>query len=361
MKAARIWLFLGVLTFMTPGAQAAEWLCEEASSVRTGNEILACGVGEGPTEEVARKKALVAAQLEFMEICGSSDDCKGRKSTSTPLRTTCTTPTPGTVKCYRGLRYEITGEAQPVALFNEANREALRAKREALEEELRVLAAVEAERAEVERLEKAIREKDFQGAAVEAPAKPLDEVLILGIGGGFGNLGAAELKGTLDFHLDYNWRLGSRFSFGIHGAYRMLEDEASVSNLSACVYSCDGLRTEERIVKFSSLEAGTQLLFHLNQRVFLGPTVSYAQFNYDRARVAFGSSVSGGEAIYATDLGEASHGRLASGLQLAWHGPMNTQRPASFLLLAHYQKYRQAKDQPSANLLSIVLGIGGLW
>jgi hypothetical protein len=361
MKAARIWLFLGVLTWITPGAHAGEWLCEEASSVRTGDEVLACGVGEGPTEEVARNKALVAAQLEFMEICGSSDDCKGRKSTSVPLRTTCTTPAPGTVKCYRGLRYEITGEAQPVAIFNEANREALRAKREALEEELRVLAAVEAERAEVERLEKAIREKDFQGAAVEAPAKPLDEVLILGIGGGFGNLGSADLKGTLDFHLDYDWRLGSLFSFGVHGAYRMFEDAASVSNLSACVYSCTTLRTEERITKFSSLEAGTQVLFHLNQRVFLGPTASFAQFNSESSRVSYGTSVSGGEAVYATDLGKASQGRLATGLQLAWHGPMTTKRPASFLLLAHYQKYRQAKDQPSANLLSITLGIGGVW
>ncbi len=361
MKAARTWLFLGVLTWITPGAHAGEWLCEEASSVRTGEEILACGVGEGPTEEVARKKALVAAQLEFMEICGSSDDCKGRKSTSTPLRTTCTHPTPETVKCYRGLRYEITGEAQPVAIFNEANREALKAKREALEEELRALAAIEAERSEVERLEKAIREKDFQNAAAEAPARPLDEFLILGIGGGTGKVGDAEMKGTLDFHTDYDWRLNGLLSIGVHGAYRMFEDAAAVSNLSACVYSCTTLRTEEKVTKFSSLEAGTQVLFHLNQRIFLGPTASFAQFNYERSRVSYGTSVSGGEAVYASDLGEASQGRLATGLQLAWHGPMNTKRPASFLLLAHYQKYRQAKDQPSADLLSITLGIGGVW
>jgi hypothetical protein len=361
MKAARIWLFLGVLTWITPGAHAGEWLCEEASSVRTGEEILACGVGEGPTEEVARKKALVAAQLEFMEICGSSDDCKGRKSTSTPLRTTCTHPTPETVKCYRGLRYEITGEAQPVAIFNEANREALKAKREALEEELRALAAIEAERSEVERLEKAIREKDFQSAAAEAPARPLDEVLILGVGGGTGKVGTAEMNGTLDFHTDYDWRLNGLLSIGVHGAYRMFEDAATVSNLSACISSCSTLRTEERVTKFSSLEAGTQLLFHPTKRVFLGPSVSYSQFNHDRSKVYFGSNSSGASATYASDLGSSSQGRLATGVQLAWHGPLDTHRKAAFFLLAHYQKYRQTTDQPSANLLSITLGIGGVW
>ena len=101
-------------------AEAGEWLCEEASSVRRGSEILVCGLGEGPTEDVARNKALVAAQLEFFELCGSSDDCKNHKAISSPLRTSCAPTASGGVHCYRGLSYQITQEEQSTSIFNEA-------------------------------------------------------------------------------------------------------------------------------------------------------------------------------------------------------------------------------------------------
>lgn len=84
-----------------------QWICTEASSQRQGNDILACGIGLGKTENDARLNAFDNAKTEFQRICSSSDDCKNHSITAEPKRTTCDADKNGKIKCYRMIDFTI--------------------------------------------------------------------------------------------------------------------------------------------------------------------------------------------------------------------------------------------------------------
>jgi hypothetical protein len=87
--------------------QADEWLCRETAAIRQDQVVLVCGVGIGKSEAEARLAALHHAKREFHEICSESWDCKDQTYVLTPLRNSCEEINPKSVKCYRGLKYEI--------------------------------------------------------------------------------------------------------------------------------------------------------------------------------------------------------------------------------------------------------------
>src|SRR5271154_1053759 len=98
----QIALFTFLIFFPNSSAFASDaWICQEAASIKDGNEVLACGVGEGENEAQARIDALEKAKAEFNEICDQSVDCRGRETVVTPLRNTCEI-LPNVVRCYRG-------------------------------------------------------------------------------------------------------------------------------------------------------------------------------------------------------------------------------------------------------------------
>jgi hypothetical protein len=90
---------------------ADEWICTEASSRRTGSQILACGVGLGVTESEARNKAFENARTEFSNVCKNSSDCVDHSVILTPKRTSCEVVKNGKkqsgYKCYRALVFDI--------------------------------------------------------------------------------------------------------------------------------------------------------------------------------------------------------------------------------------------------------------
>lgn len=91
-----------IIVFFGSFASADEWFCTEESSQRRGNAIVACGVGESPTESVARARSLAAAQAEFDAICNISYDCHGHQILVEPKRMTCKDG-----KCYRLVQFTI--------------------------------------------------------------------------------------------------------------------------------------------------------------------------------------------------------------------------------------------------------------
>lgn len=96
-------IFLILVSFQ---ATADDWFCKEESSGRSGNTILACGVGESMTEDYARKRALHNAIEEFETICELSTDCRGKATIAESKRTTCEKEN-GHIKCYRLLQVTI--------------------------------------------------------------------------------------------------------------------------------------------------------------------------------------------------------------------------------------------------------------
>lgn len=94
-----------LILFCSPVAEADDWLCKEESSLRRGNQVYACGVGQGRTEDEARTNAFKAAASEFDRICEASSDCQDHNITVTPQRTTCEGNT-----CHRLLVFTIGGK-----------------------------------------------------------------------------------------------------------------------------------------------------------------------------------------------------------------------------------------------------------
>lgn len=104
-------LFVGSLCAVLLSARPAaggDWLCREAGSVRSGDVIESCGVGEGDTEADARQAALLHAYRELETVCAISARCRPYELEVAPLRTECVTWDDGRRVCYRALRARIT-------------------------------------------------------------------------------------------------------------------------------------------------------------------------------------------------------------------------------------------------------------
>lgn len=96
-----------ILVMLANSALAGEnWLCKEATSVRRGNDIEACGVATSTDLNKAKNMAFDNAKSEFNKVCGSSGDCYGHQISVNPKRTTCDTFN-GAYTCYRLLEFNI--------------------------------------------------------------------------------------------------------------------------------------------------------------------------------------------------------------------------------------------------------------
>lgn len=95
------------MLFILSSHAAGSWLCREAASLRNGDVINACGVGEGSNENEARSSARNAAFEELDSVCSRTPDCANFDYVITPLRTDCEKTATG-YKCYRGIEATIT-------------------------------------------------------------------------------------------------------------------------------------------------------------------------------------------------------------------------------------------------------------
>jgi len=166
--------------YFIQGSVAEEWICSQESSVRRGNEYLACGVAVAPTENLARRKALLNAKQEFHEICSESKDCRSRKKDAEPLRTTCRKLSEGQIKCFRGVRYTLLNEKDEGENLKELLK--LRDERlKILEEEVKIRRDLKRKAEKIARLEKMIKEDNYQDSVDEeeesASGKVSEQVL----------------------------------------------------------------------------------------------------------------------------------------------------------------------------------------
>ena len=102
----KIFFYLSLLLTGELSQASDSWLCTEASSLRTGNQVRTCGIGSGKSEAEARDAAFTQAKTEFDRICSASDDCRGYKVNLEPGRTTCNS-TGGQIQCHRLLVFHI--------------------------------------------------------------------------------------------------------------------------------------------------------------------------------------------------------------------------------------------------------------
>jgi hypothetical protein len=102
------------LSFFSEAHSQDEWLCREASSVRQGDILIACGVGVGAYEAHARQEALRHAYYEMKQICRMSSSCNSETLDVRPLRTDCKRWKEKGYKCYRGIQASIV-PMSPVA------------------------------------------------------------------------------------------------------------------------------------------------------------------------------------------------------------------------------------------------------
>ena len=97
-----------------------EWICTEASSIRRGDDIAACGIGYGRHESDARAMAFKHAKEEYQRICDLSSDCRGADIYATPGRTSCSLTRDG-YRCYRMVTFTpVTGTQPPDLEYAEA-------------------------------------------------------------------------------------------------------------------------------------------------------------------------------------------------------------------------------------------------
>lgn len=115
-----LWVSLIMFLFSLNAWPQDQWLCAEDSSQIQGSQILACGVGEGVNESVARKAALKSAQDEFAAVCDTQTLCGEHKYRAIPSRSTCEKKDSGW-KCYRLVKYEIENAPKLVVHNNPAN------------------------------------------------------------------------------------------------------------------------------------------------------------------------------------------------------------------------------------------------
>ena len=83
-----------------------QWFCLEESGKRDQNVIWSCGVGEAPSESLARADALREAMKEFKTICEASADCSTQHVTVEPKRMTCL-EMKDRWKCYRLIEVKL--------------------------------------------------------------------------------------------------------------------------------------------------------------------------------------------------------------------------------------------------------------
>lgn len=109
-KGAEMSLLIWTFLTATMSFAKEDWVCvQEASQVVSSTYVLACGVGEGRDEGLARINAFKSAQAEFDLVCGASTGCRGRAVSVEPKRTTCE-QSPEGWKCYRMLSFTIGNE-----------------------------------------------------------------------------------------------------------------------------------------------------------------------------------------------------------------------------------------------------------
>lgn len=135
----------------------ADWICQETASLKEGKNVLACGIGEGETEALARENAFNNAKKEFHQLCNEDVNCKGYKTTVEPLRNSCE-KIPTGYKCYRGLSYSITSiKASETELQNIQDELAKKQK------EYEQAKKLYEKKKELDELNKKIADKDFKG------------------------------------------------------------------------------------------------------------------------------------------------------------------------------------------------------
>lgn len=101
-------LFLVFVLFLAQNAYASEnWLCTEAGITREGNTFISCGMGNGYSESTARDRAFYQAKHEFTQLCEIDSDCKKRKITVEPGRTSCEEISKHNFQCYRLIRFTV--------------------------------------------------------------------------------------------------------------------------------------------------------------------------------------------------------------------------------------------------------------
>lgn len=101
-----------ILAYFTTAQAAEQWLCTEASSVRSENIVKACGIGTAQTEDQARRRAFTHATHEFDLVCDSSEDCANHYYTTEAKRTTCEKVKDG-YKCSRLVEFSIGKKRNP--------------------------------------------------------------------------------------------------------------------------------------------------------------------------------------------------------------------------------------------------------
>lgn len=80
--------------------KSPDWFCVDESGKRDDNVIWSCGVGEAPSESLARADALREAFNEFKAICAYSSDCSLNNIITEPKRLSCI-HSADRWKCYR--------------------------------------------------------------------------------------------------------------------------------------------------------------------------------------------------------------------------------------------------------------------
>jgi hypothetical protein len=103
-------------------AHADEWICKEASSLRTANQISSCGIGYGKDENEARQSALNHAGDEFRSVCSLSADCTGHEILANPMRTSCDVKN-GQFQCYRMIVFTIGQKKGSASLIQNDSKE----------------------------------------------------------------------------------------------------------------------------------------------------------------------------------------------------------------------------------------------
>jgi hypothetical protein len=93
-------MILIIILSISHAASKEQWFCTDESGKRDKNVIWSCGVGEAPSESLARADALKEAMKEFRTICEASRDCSTEHVIVEPKRMTCL-EMKDRWKCYR--------------------------------------------------------------------------------------------------------------------------------------------------------------------------------------------------------------------------------------------------------------------
>lgn len=106
MKITLVISIFLISTVLSVQTRADDWICKEASSVRSGQLVLSCGVGSDKDLDHARKISRDNAIEEFEKICLKSSDCKDFDYKVIPKRSDCELKN-SKYTCYRAIEFEI--------------------------------------------------------------------------------------------------------------------------------------------------------------------------------------------------------------------------------------------------------------